>query len=296
MKWCPNAACQNAILLESYSLPQLYESVRCSCGFWFCFICQKISHDPVSCEMLIKWATVKAEDLEAQKWILMNTKQCAKCLANIEKNGGCMHMSCSKCRYEFCWVCMKPWTQSHNCPRNETIRPSERSDLKYVRRFIGYSSKHDIMKQSYDLDKEKYKTKMAPGTKLELEEQWIKIDFVSQAVENLLQCRRILMHSYVFSYFMTTIDNQMYIFEENLTYLEQSTENLSHILEHEVTANSVSMLKEKIIDASGLCHKRQRCLMDHIIEGHNKNWWRDFPIPPEELIAVDEDAVQRLLY
>jgi hypothetical protein len=37
------------------------------------------------------------------------TKKCARCGARIEKNGGCNYMKCSKCNYEFCWVCGDSW-------------------------------------------------------------------------------------------------------------------------------------------------------------------------------------------
>lgn len=89
MKWCPNADCENAVCLEPGFRSQLMESVRCSCGFWFCFECHANSHDPVPCEMLKEWSKVRSEDLEAQEWILRHTKSCPGCSAQIEKNGGC---------------------------------------------------------------------------------------------------------------------------------------------------------------------------------------------------------------
>ena len=41
----------------------------------------------------------------SKKWIRKHTKQCPKCHWNIEKNGGCNHMTCKKCKHEFCWDC-----------------------------------------------------------------------------------------------------------------------------------------------------------------------------------------------
>lgn len=44
-------------------------------------------------------------------WIKKNTKKCPKCKTDIEKNQGCMHMTCRNCKYEFCWLCTNDWKQ-----------------------------------------------------------------------------------------------------------------------------------------------------------------------------------------
>lgn len=296
MKWCPNANCQRAVQLESFDSSVFRESVRCGCGIFFCFKCSELSHDPIDCSLLLEWAKVKAEDFEAKNWILRNTKPCPKCHVNIQKNGGCMHITC-KCKFEFCWVCMGDWSRRHHCPPDDNVKPIA-GGLKNIRRFSTYNAKHETQKQAYDLDVSRYKIKLEQGTvELELEQQWVKINFVAQAVETLLQSRRTLMHSYIFSYFMTTLDNQMDIFEQNLEFLWQCTEQLAEVLEHDVTAKNVGMMKELVINSTALCESRRRHLMDHIIEGYDDNSWRRFPIPVEELLAaVSEDDIRGLLY
>lgn len=37
-------------------------------------------------------------------------KACPKCSVSIEKNEGCMRMTCRNCLYEFCWLCMNKWS------------------------------------------------------------------------------------------------------------------------------------------------------------------------------------------
>lgn len=48
----------------------------------------------------------KEEEKASQKTIKETTKPCPKCHASIEKNDGCDHMTCRKCKHEYCWVCL----------------------------------------------------------------------------------------------------------------------------------------------------------------------------------------------
>ncbi|WAQ88270.1 hypothetical protein PtA15_9A397 [Puccinia triticina] len=49
------------------------------------------------------------DDSEMANWISANTKECTRCHLTIEKNGGCNHVTCKKCKPEFCWVCTGIW-------------------------------------------------------------------------------------------------------------------------------------------------------------------------------------------
>jgi len=53
------------------------------------------------------------EDTLTTEWIQKNSKPCPRCLINIEKVHGCMHMTCRSCNFEFCWICMGDWAE-HN--------------------------------------------------------------------------------------------------------------------------------------------------------------------------------------
>lgn len=45
------------------------------------------------------------------KWIEEHTKKCPNCNEPIEKNGGCNHMTCKSCSYDFCWICSEKWSK-----------------------------------------------------------------------------------------------------------------------------------------------------------------------------------------
>lgn len=64
--------------------------------------CPSLSHTiflpQVVCDTVRKWITKNSAESENLNWILANTKPCPKCCRPIEKNQGCMHMTCSQCR------------------------------------------------------------------------------------------------------------------------------------------------------------------------------------------------------
>ena len=41
---------------------------------------------------------------QSESWVTKNTKACPGCRAPIQKNGGCNHVTCTRCQGHFCWV------------------------------------------------------------------------------------------------------------------------------------------------------------------------------------------------
>lgn len=88
-------------------------SVTCSgCDLVYCFE-HGTAHAGRSCRAFTKQQ--KAE--EAMNAAFLRSEKvhsCPSCRSPIEKNGGCMHMTCSRCRHEFCWMCRLPYKQRYH--------------------------------------------------------------------------------------------------------------------------------------------------------------------------------------
>merc|ERR1712001_817681 len=100
----------------------------------------------------------------------------------------------------------------------------------------------------------------------------IEGQFLRKAVDILCECRRTLMYTYVFAYYLSK-NNQSEIFEDNQKGLEQSTEKLSEYLEREISVENLVDIKQKVQDKYRYCESRKNVLLDHVHEGSEKDWW-----------------------
>mmetsp|Transcript_24078 Transcript_24078/g.36424 ORF Transcript_24078/g.36424 Transcript_24078/m.36424 type:complete len:334 (+) Transcript_24078:231-1232(+) len=110
-RWCPGRGCERIACASSTSaMEQAGNVAHCdSCESSFCLRCGEEPHSPSSCKELERWNEKCKNESETANWILANTKPCPKCGSRIEKNQGCNHMVCQKCKNEFCWICMGNW-------------------------------------------------------------------------------------------------------------------------------------------------------------------------------------------
>jgi parkin len=126
---CPARGCGMGLLPEDPTARR----VQCpresgGCGFVFCRHCKEEFHNGTCHRAHTEEHTaqpgfqVDPERLQRARWIeaserfvQSNTKQCPRCRVPVEKNGGCMHMTCSmgNCKFEWCWICGVAWNR--NC-------------------------------------------------------------------------------------------------------------------------------------------------------------------------------------
>ncbi|XP_068757054.1 E3 ubiquitin-protein ligase parkin-like isoform X2 [Montipora capricornis] len=123
---CPRPGCGMGLLPE-----QRMSIVRCSsCHLEFCKECKEPFQRGHSCcrnrsnaayaaaaaSARASRYQVNAENARRARWeadsqrvIERTSKKCPGCQANTEKNEGCNHMTCSRCKTQWCWICVKAW-------------------------------------------------------------------------------------------------------------------------------------------------------------------------------------------
>lgn len=288
--WCPGTNCGNAIKVE-YPEPRL---VICSCGTQFCFFCGNTSHKPASCRIMSLWnkkcqemkdrnhTTDKGEgygaDRETFSWLMSNTKDCPKCLVSIEKNGGCNYMQCknAKCRFQFCWVCMKAWSVHanawYNCNKYDASADADRESARAaLHRFLFYYTRYMAHQQSLELEGKLRRVVLEKAAQMELESRWIEVQYLPKSVDILSECRKTLMYTYAFAHYLKS-DNNSEIFEANQKDLEMATEELSAILEREIDGD-FDKLRQTVLDKCKYVEQRRQTLLDHCNEGDEQDFW-----------------------
>ncbi|VDD83706.1 unnamed protein product [Mesocestoides corti] len=285
LTWCPGVDCGYAVRAVSGCVgDQVREVVCANCSECFCFACGNPWHEPVLCKYLKRWLNKVEQDAGTSHWIAANTKECPNCKATIEKNGGCNHMSCrnADCKYEFCWVCLGSWDlhgsqwyvcNSYKESTAKQAREAQDASRAALSRYLFYHDRYANHEQSRRFEKKLYES--VQSRMVELEKQgmsWIDVKFVKHVVDVLCSCRRTLMYTYVFAYFLES-SNQSLIFEANQSDLEQATEQLSEFLEWDLSTATLVGLKQKLQDKSRYCEQRRKVLLEHVAEGYEKDLW-----------------------
>ncbi|CAF3679555.1 unnamed protein product [Adineta steineri] len=278
VRWCPGKDCNHIInatsLTSSYNYAQL---ITCNnCQTIFCFQCTQPWHDPIKCILLIEWNKKLIGDTLNVLWLKTNTQACPKCKVHIEKNGGCNHMSCKHCQYEFCWLCFNDWSKHRECNRfvenniNITDAANTLGLSRYIHHLDRYRNHENSLKLETKLFKKTHRKLLKNKDKLSKND----IQTIEKAFEILLKCRQILTYTYPFAYYLTK-NNQSDVFEQNQADLEQACEHLSEFLEKDITSETIfNDIKRKIVEQYQYCDARQSVLLKHVKEGYTNDYWQ----------------------
>ncbi|EYU38083.1 hypothetical protein MIMGU_mgv1a025847mg, partial [Erythranthe guttata] len=231
-KWCQGPGCNLAVQiryeeLENYEELKNYD-VICDCSYGFCWNCLEERHHPVGCRIVRKWMKLQTSDTDNSKWIASCTKKCPKCRKKIEKNEGCDHVTCpSPCRYEFCWLCLSPWKLFHLCDKYNKRKDKERrleSTREKLKRYAHHSERWAW----------NHKSRETALDKLRLAKKY-KLPFAIEALEQIVESRRVLKWSYAYGYYLDSTEKHKVIYFRYLQgEVEGALEKLHRYAEKEI--------------------------------------------------------------
>lgn len=118
LKQCSNIKCA-----KIHKIVKNSRKLSCECGAITCLKCGLKYHRRKTCD--------KAnDDLLKEYCKRTDTLPCPKCGILCQKAGGCKHMSCLICAYEWCFYCHGKYTQKHICAMNQsTITYPNRNNI-----------------------------------------------------------------------------------------------------------------------------------------------------------------------
>jgi len=107
VKICPKPGCS-----VPYNVHKGSKFTTCECGTKICNNCNNFWHKGKNC--------LEALDLEFEAFSKQNEiKFCVMCKSLVTRVEGCSHITCPVCDYEWCWLCGREYSITHqkDCPK-----------------------------------------------------------------------------------------------------------------------------------------------------------------------------------
>ncbi|XP_056638664.1 ankyrin repeat and IBR domain-containing protein 1-like isoform X1 [Diorhabda sublineata] len=316
IKWCPIPGCGRAVRLpdaERITNENLNKKNQCGtshavdCGnaHFFCWECLGEAHAPSGCKQWKEWQSkiseIKPEELKAScsgsedaancLWLVTNSKPCPSCKSPIQKNEGCNHMKCSKCKFDFCWVCQESWKRHSSatggyfrCNRFEAVLKADEkqgsliidaldrnNQMQEMSRFLHFYTRFKNHENSRKLEeilltsvKQKMEILVNSFGITKADENIDKgTKFIEDGVRELLKARRVLCGSYIYGYYLEDDGYNKTIFEFMQNELEEVTEKLSEMIARPYLRTPKSV----IIQTSALARRKRHEFVRAVEQG-----------------------------
>ena len=299
---CPYPDCQIIVKIseadkklwkDTKVTPPLSHAVECGKCHFFCWECGlPEAHAPLACTYWQQWLTRCEEAVTSlldHQWLITNSRGCPNCHLTLQKQDGSNHVKCTKCHYDFCWVCLGSWKKHSSstggayfhCNRYEPVEGDMlNSFVHYYIRYKNHSNSRAMEKLLLKSAKKKRDLLRASLT-TEIDRRWSTLDhqglvladtgtdqFFESGVWELLHSRTSLCGSYAYGFYLleesssgkTGGSDRMRSFEIVQHELEEITEHLSQMMARPY----LRIPRKIIIQTIQLCkNKRQVCV--HLI-------------------------------
>ncbi|XP_039430320.1 E3 ubiquitin-protein ligase lubel isoform X4 [Culex pipiens pallens] len=115
-KWCVD--CSSGF----FARPRQKRLICPDCGSITCSSCRKpweSQHEGLTCDKFAEWKEANDPELQAlgvARHLQANGISCPNCNFKYSlSRGGCMHFTCTQCKFEFCFGCNKPFMMGAKC-------------------------------------------------------------------------------------------------------------------------------------------------------------------------------------
>uniref|UniRef100_A0A8C1T9K0 Cullin 9 n=1 Tax=Cyprinus carpio TaxID=7962 RepID=A0A8C1T9K0_CYPCA len=221
LTWCTNPqGCDQVLCKENIG-----SMGTCSkCCWSSCFSC---NFPEVICDCsdpLIWIQTGSGGYAQSKHLAKLISKRCPSCQAQIEKNEGCLHMTCAKCNHGFCWRCLKPWKPTHKDYYNCSAMVSKAA--RQEKKFQDYNERCTFHNQAKDFAINLENKVFSINEALQMK----SLTFVIDACKILAQARKVLAYSCVYSYYNQDTE-KMDVMEQQTEALDLHTNALQILLE-----------------------------------------------------------------
>lgn len=107
--YCTRPQCGVPIMFERDDEPFCTLLVCTRCANRMCVACKRDTHDGVSCadyDSRNNNSNHSGAGWTSESLVHAISRCCPRCSSRIFREGGCPHMTCSRCSYEFCFGCL----------------------------------------------------------------------------------------------------------------------------------------------------------------------------------------------
>ncbi|XP_076831652.1 cullin-9 isoform X2 [Brachyhypopomus gauderio] len=290
LTWCTNPQGCDQILCKE----NIGSMGTCSkCCWSSCFSCNfPEAHYPASCSHMSQWMddggyyegmTMEAQSKHLAKLI---SKRCPSCQAQIEKNEGCLHMTCAKCNHGFCWRCLKPWKPTHKDYYNCSAMVSKAA--RQEKKFQDYNDRCTFHNQAKDFAINLENKVSSINEALQMK----SLTFVIDACKILAQARKVLAYSCVYSYYNQDTE-KMDVMEQQTDALDLHTNALQILLEETLLqctdlASCVRLLKPEHLNTGLELIRRIQERLVAILQHSTQ----DFRVGYQSKSGPDQEAAQ----
>lgn len=233
------------------------------------------------------WKRKCSDESETSHWLGANTKDCPKCRVAVEKNGGCMHMTCRQCGYEWCWLCTKIWKghdDFYSCSRYEkaskkntdkkgkkgkkaklqALEEEREQKRKALERYLNYYQKYLEYEAASKKAPELLERANQKMESLQSEQSTLaEVKFIEKAARVLSSCHVVLRNSFIYSYYLedeSSTQKQLFLF------LQSELEKTASALATSLEAANILKRRTEVVDLTVLAQTKRENLINSVDE------------------------------